>query len=69
MSIWITDLINIAFAAILVLINGFFVAAEFALVNLRPGRLDELVSQGRLFTTTARWLWQRMDASLSACQL
>jgi CBS domain containing-hemolysin-like protein len=69
MSIWITDLINIGFAVILVFINGFFVAAEFALVKVRPGRLDELVSQGRIFATTSRWLWQRLDASLSACQL
>jgi CBS domain containing-hemolysin-like protein len=69
MSFWITDFINIAFAAILVFVNGFFVAAEFALVKVRPGRLDELVRQGRMFATTARWLMQRMDAALSACQL
>ena len=69
MSIWIDDFINIAFAIILVLINGFFVAAEFALVKVRPNRLDELIGQGRIFATTARWLVQRMDAALSACQL
>ena len=69
MSTWVNDLVNIAFAVILVFINGFFVAAEFALVKVRPGRLDELVRQGRIFATTAKWLWQRMDASLSACQL
>ncbi|MBT8367184.1 MAG: hemolysin family protein, partial [Deltaproteobacteria bacterium] len=63
------DFINIAFAIILVLINGFFVAAEFALVKVRPGRLDELIRQGRMFATTANWLVQRMDAALSACQL
>ena len=69
MSIWITDFMNIGLAVILVFVNGFFVAAEFAIVKVRPGRLDELIRQGRIFATTARWLLQRRDASLSTCQL
>jgi CBS domain containing-hemolysin-like protein len=69
MSTWLRDFMNIGLAVILVFINGFFVAAEFALVKVRPGRLDELVRQGRIFAATAKWLLQRMDASLSACQL
>ena len=68
-STWITDVVNIIFAILLVFINGFFVAAEFALVKIRPSRLDEQVAQNRTFAATARWLTQRMDASLSACQL
>ena len=69
MSTVTTDVINIIFAIILVLINGFFVAAEFALVKIRPSRLDEQVEKNQRFAATARWLAQRMDASLSACQL
>jgi CBS domain containing-hemolysin-like protein len=69
MSTWTTDVVNIIFAIILVFINGFFVAAEFALVKIRPSRLDEQVAQNRPFAETARWLTQRMDAALSACQL
>ena len=69
MSTWITDVVNIIFAIFLVFINGFFVAAEFALVKVRPSRLDEQVVQNRTFATTARWLTRRMDTSLSACQL
>ena len=69
MSTWVTDVVNIIFAIILVFINGFFVAAEFALVKIRPSRLNEQVAQNRPFAETARWLTQRMDASLSACQL
>ncbi len=56
-------------AIVLVLLNGFFVAAEFALVKVRGGQLDELVKQGRPFSGTARWLGDRLDGSLSACQL
>lgn len=59
----------LALALGLVLLNGFFVAAEFALVKVRGSQLDELVKQGRPFAKTARWLGDRMDASLSACQL
>ena len=63
------DVIKILVALLLVLINGFFVAAEFALVKLRRGRLEELVKKRRPFAATARWLSYRLDASLSACQL
>ena len=69
MSTVTTDVINIVLAIVLVLINGFFVAAEFALVKIRPSRLDEQVEKNQPSATTARWLAQRMDASLSACQL
>jgi len=63
------DLLWIALAFGLVVINGFFVAAEFALVKVRPTRLRELVRQGRPFATSALWLSERLDRSLSACQL
>lgn len=69
MNAWVTDLFKILMALLLVLINGFFVAVEFALVKLREGRLEELVKSQRPFAKTAQWLQQRLDASLSACQL
>jgi CBS domain containing-hemolysin-like protein len=56
-------------AGLLVLINGFFVGAEFALVKIRKGRIDEMVNERRPFASTASWLVERLDASLSACQL
>jgi CBS domain containing-hemolysin-like protein len=64
-----TDLIWIAAALGLVAVNGFFVAAEFALVKVRPARLAELERQGRPFAGSALWLSSRLDRSLSACQL
>ena len=69
MDDWQTNLTYLTIAIVLVLLNGFFVAAEFALVKVRGGQLDELVNQGRPFAKTARWLGDRMDSSLSACQL
>ena len=38
--------IGIALTVVLLLANGFFVAAEFALVKMRPTRLEQLVRQG-----------------------
>ncbi|MGB5747053.1 MAG: hemolysin family protein [Desulfobacterales bacterium] len=63
------DVLMIFFAGLLVLINGFFVAAEFSLVKIRESRLDEMVKERRPFASTAGWLVERLDASLSACQL
>jgi len=63
------DILMIFFAGLLVMVNGFFVAAEFALVKIRESRLDEMVKERHPFASTAGWLVERLDASLSACQL
>jgi CBS domain containing-hemolysin-like protein len=49
MSIYILDSINIILAGIFVLLNGFFVAAEFAIVKVRASRLEELRQQHKPF--------------------
>ncbi len=66
---WLADTVEILIAIFLVLLNGFFVAAEFALVKVRLSQIEQLVTEGRMFAKTARWLAERLDASLSACQL
>jgi len=67
---WLADsLFEILIAIFLVLLNGFFVAAEFALVKVRLSQIEQLVAERRMFATTAQWLATRLDASLSACQL
>lgn len=63
------DVLEIAIAVVLVLLNGFFVGAEFALVKVRDSRIRELVRQRRPFAKTALWLSERLESSLSACQL
>ena len=55
--------------AILVFLNGFFVAAEFALVKVRASQLDALVEEGNRSAKTARHIVENLDAYLSACQL
>lgn len=66
---WLADTLEIFIAIFLVLLNGFFVAAEFALVKVRLSQIEQLVAERRMFAKTARWLAKRLDASLSACQL
>lgn len=56
-------------ALILLIANGFFVAAEFSLVKVRVSRVEQLVVAKRMFAKTAKWLAQRLERSLSACQL
>ncbi len=53
----------------LVLMNGFFVAAEFALVKIRDTQLNPLVNRGQYRAKTARFILTRLDAFLSASQL
>lgn len=66
---WSSTLTLLGIAVVLVLANGFFVAAEFALVKIRPSRIDDLVAEGRRFAPTAKWLATRLEQSLSAGQL
>lgn len=54
---------------VLVLLNGFFVAAEFALVKIRDTQLDPLIARGQRRARMARHLLQNLDAYLSAAQL
>ncbi len=67
------DLLAIGFKALLVLglilVNGFFVAAEFALVKVRETQLHNLIAQGHRRAKVVRRVLKNLDASLSACQL
>jgi len=53
----------------LVLLNGFFVAAEFALVKVRDTQLNPLIKRGDRRAKVSRFILQRLDAFLSAAQL
>lgn len=52
-----------------VMLNGFFVAAEFAMVKVRHTRIETLVSEGNVKAKFAQQLTNNLDAYLSACQL
>lgn len=56
-------------AILLVALNGFFVAAEFALVKVRPTQIDPYVQEGHRRAEVARHMIRHLDAYLSATQL
>lgn len=54
---------------VLIFLNGFFVAAEFALVKVRASQLDIKVQKGSSRAKLAKTLLEKLDAYLSATQL
>jgi magnesium and cobalt exporter, CNNM family len=54
---------------VLVLLNGFFVAAEFALVRVRRSRVDELAEEGKRGATLILRQLDDLSRYLAACQL
>lgn len=61
--------LNLLLVAFLVLLNGFFVAAEFSLVKVRQTRLAQLANEGVGRATYAQKVTRKLDAYLSACQV
>src|SRR6266542_3253185 len=53
----------------LVLLNGFFVAAELAVVKIRETQLDTLVLKGHRRAKIARQLIRNLDSAISSTQL
>lgn len=52
-----------------VLLNGFFVAAEFALVKVREPRIAQLGRDGSRAAPSVQHILRHLDRYLSACQL
>ncbi|MGH8443798.1 MAG: hemolysin family protein [Solimonas sp.] len=63
------DIYLVLFAVLLVFVNGFFVAAEFAIVKLRLTRAEELADERGFVGRTLYKVRHQLDAYLSACQL
>ena len=55
--------------AVFVVLNGFFVAAEFGLVTVRPVRIAALARTGDRRAVIVQRMLSRLDLYLSACQL
>ena len=53
----------------LVLMNGFFVAAEFSLVSVRRTRIDQLAEEGNTTAQAAQRALQNLDLYIAATQL
>ena len=53
----------------LIAMNGFFVAAEFCCVKMRPSRLETLIQEGNTRAKYAKKLIDELDEALSVTQL
>jgi CBS domain containing-hemolysin-like protein len=60
---------NLLVALVLVALNGFFVAAEFALVRVRESRIVQLEQEGSARARVVHDALRELDAYLSVCQV
>jgi len=60
---------QLGIAAVLILLNAFFVLAEFAIVKVRDTRMQELARGGNAGAALAHRILGKLDSYLSACQL
>ncbi|MCS7459527.1 hemolysin family protein [Paenibacillus doosanensis] len=60
---------NLVLIVVLILLNGFFVAVEFAMVKVRNSRIETLVKDGNTGAKFAQKITGNLNAYLSACQL
>ncbi|AFY61753.1 hemolysin family protein [Synechococcus sp. PCC 6312] len=60
---------RLLFVIFLLVINAFFVAAEFSIINVRRTRVEQLVAEGQRGARQVQILQQRLDRLLSTTQL
>lgn len=61
--------VDILLTIFLVLLNGFFVAAEFAIVKVRASQMEIKASQGNRLAAISQKILSKLDSYLSACQV
>ncbi|WP_413305310.1 hemolysin family protein [Bacillus sp. 1P10SD] len=62
-------ILKLVAVALLIALTGFFVAIEFAIVKVRPSRIEQLLGEGKKGATAAKRVVSHLDEYLSACQL
>ncbi|PLR90086.1 hemolysin family protein [Bacillus sp. T33-2] len=62
-------ILNIFLVFLLIALTAFFVSSEFAIVKIRPSRIDQLVAEGHSRAQSAKKVTSNLDEYLSACQL
>lgn len=61
--------IYLILVALLILLNGFFVLAEFSVVKIRPTQMDVLIAKGDKRAETVKHIHLHLDEYLSVCQV
>jgi CBS domain containing-hemolysin-like protein len=65
----IFSLLSVLAALVLIILNGFFVAAEFALVRVRESRIMQLEQEGSARARVVHGALRDLDTYLSVCQV
>src|SRR3954454_12043401 len=63
------DFTHFLIIAGLILVNAYFVAAEFALVKVRTSQIDQMVEQGNWAARMTSKALDKLDVYLSASQI
>ncbi|TGK03225.1 HlyC/CorC family transporter [Leptospira langatensis] len=63
------DVIGFFVILLLIFANGFFVSAEFALVSIRPSRLEEMIRENRPLAVITKKAATMLNDMLSVCQV
>src|SRR5215211_7038635 len=61
--------LDVVITLLLVFMNGFFVAAEFAIVKVRASQLELKIKTGNRFAVLAKKIITHLDGYLAATQL
>ncbi len=61
--------ISLVFVVLFLLMNAFFVVAEFSLVRVRKSQIELAIDQGKKGSKNAKIITDNINAYLSACQL
>lgn len=61
--------LSLAFAVVLILLNGFFVAVEFAALGAKRSAIDEQAKAGKRTALAAQKLQSQLSGTLGAAQL
>jgi len=69
MPSYLGDVFRLLGVFLLVGLNGFFVAAEFALVTVRWTRVEQLVDEGKFGALAVRTAVNRIDRAIASTQL
>ncbi len=64
-----SDWAGIAWLAVLLAFNAFFVGAEFAVISARRSQIEPLAERGSRQAKTALWAMERATLMLATCQL
>jgi CBS domain containing-hemolysin-like protein len=69
MNSYLVDGLVLLGVLVLIVSNGYFVSAEFALVTVRWTRIEELAARGRVGARAAKHALEHLDDAIAATQL